>query len=705
MGNQSWATRIGVILAVAGSAIGLGNFLRFPGLAAQFEGGAFMIPYFVAFFLVGLPIAWVEWTMGRYGGTRGYNSMPGIFRVICKRHGASPYIGVLGLIIPVIIYMFYVYIEAWCLAFAIHFLMGSLNLGQDPDAYKNFTYNLVGIGENGAVFNQSWTQSILPFLLICVAINFFLIWRGLNKGIELFCQIALPMLVVLALIIMVHVLVLPRMSGGLAMTWNPNVPTQYLAAGDSALEGFLATNQARLMIEGAVEIDNVPEFEAELMNNGWLRPTNEDDRQAELIPWRHPDNDLGLVINELGQVALFREATIGQTKLLVWEPIDTFNQLRFSDVPLLILISKYDKDAPTTKQLSAGDVLLPDETTFIADAELSGWAPMSAGDIHGLWVHDQSKLRLDWLNDDRKVEVVQKPFFQRLFNAEMWIAAAGQILFSLTAGLGAIIVYASYLKRKDDVALSSMTAASGNGFAEVCIGGMVTIPIAFAVLGPARVNEVSNSLFSLGFIALPNVFAEMWMGQFFGFMFFFLLFLAAVTSSLSMLQPGIAFLEEAIGIGRRASVAILGIVTIMGMFFVVYFSKELKALDTLDYWIANLFIVLLALIQMVLFGWVLGIKKGMAEMEEGAEIKLPPGLGFVIKYVSPIFLITLFTWWIWDSFVKPIARGQGMPDRINDLLTNPVAQMSVGLIALVGLFFVLLTGEAKRRWARKESQS
>ncbi|MCX7887459.1 MAG: sodium:calcium symporter, partial [Verrucomicrobiae bacterium] len=58
--KEGWATRIGVILAVTGSAVGLGNFLRFPGKAAQYEGGAFMIPYFIALFLLGLPIAWAE---------------------------------------------------------------------------------------------------------------------------------------------------------------------------------------------------------------------------------------------------------------------------------------------------------------------------------------------------------------------------------------------------------------------------------------------------------------------------------------------------------------------------------------------------------------------------------------------------------------------------------------------------------------------
>ena len=69
--KQEWGTRLGVILAVAGSAVGLGNFLRFPGQAAANGGGAFMIPYFCALLFLGIPIGWAEWTMGRYGGRKG----------------------------------------------------------------------------------------------------------------------------------------------------------------------------------------------------------------------------------------------------------------------------------------------------------------------------------------------------------------------------------------------------------------------------------------------------------------------------------------------------------------------------------------------------------------------------------------------------------------------------------------------------------
>ncbi len=76
-----WGTRVGVILAVAGSAVGLGNFLRFPGQAAAHGGGAFMIPYICALLFLALPIGWAEWAMARHGGRKGFHSGPGIIGV------------------------------------------------------------------------------------------------------------------------------------------------------------------------------------------------------------------------------------------------------------------------------------------------------------------------------------------------------------------------------------------------------------------------------------------------------------------------------------------------------------------------------------------------------------------------------------------------------------------------------------------------
>jgi len=100
---------------MAGSAVGLGNFLRFPGQAASHGGGAFMIPYFVALVLIGIPLMWVEWAIGRYGGVRGHGTSPGIFRLLWPSR-FSKYLGVFGIALPLIVLIYYTYIESWALA-------------------------------------------------------------------------------------------------------------------------------------------------------------------------------------------------------------------------------------------------------------------------------------------------------------------------------------------------------------------------------------------------------------------------------------------------------------------------------------------------------------------------------------------------------------------------------------------------------------
>src|SRR5688572_17884246 len=126
-GGDQWTSRLGVILAVAGSAVGLGNFLRFPGQAAQNGGGAFMIPYFCALIFLGIPIGWAEWTMGRYGGRKGFHSAPGILGVIGK--GAiARYLGVVGVLIPLTVYFYYVFVESWCLGYCWKYVTGGIGI-------------------------------------------------------------------------------------------------------------------------------------------------------------------------------------------------------------------------------------------------------------------------------------------------------------------------------------------------------------------------------------------------------------------------------------------------------------------------------------------------------------------------------------------------------------------------------------------------
>ncbi len=567
-----------MILAVAGSAVGLGNFLRFPGQAAENGGGAFMVAYFISFLIIGLPVCWAEWTLGRHGGQRGYNGAPGVFLAAGKKNWMK-YFGVIGVIIPLVIYMYYVYIEAWCLGYAVNFLAGNMEFGSKEESTA-WWETFIGFEQDGGALTGFGMQSVGGFLILVFIINFILIYRGLSKGIEWFCKFAMPLLIFIALIVLVRVLTLPpdpenqenNVSTGLGYLWNP---------------------QKIILMERSLDADGNP------------------------------------AVDEKGEPQ-FQESRIIPPKEL---------------------------------------------EDFRAQAEA----------------------------EPEKYAIKELKLGERLLNPELWLDAAAQIFFSLSVGFGVIITYASYLRRKDDVVLSGLAATSTNEFCEVALGGLITVTAGIVFLGLSGVAGAGT--FDLGFKVLPMVFAQMPAGQIFGFLFFFLLFLAAVTSSLSMLQPGIAFLEESLSIDRKASVAILGFVTAVGCGFVVFFSKDVKALDHFDFWVGTLLLFVLATIQIIFFGWVMGIEKGFKEAHQGAAIRIPGFFKIIMKYVCPLFLVTIFILFLLVNVLGVDLSGQGKEQAltyyITDLLgtkdtpANNVAWLSIGLIVLVGALIAILVAHAR----------
>ena len=504
---MEWGTRVGVILAVSGSAVGLGNFLRFPGQAAAHGGGAFMIPYICALLLLALPIGWAEWAMARYGGERGFHSGPAILGLV-GRGRIARYFGIIAVLVPMVVYMYYVYIEAWCLRYAWEYLIGGIQLtGPIDQQVANaavFFGHATGTNTDG-VLNMS-----AVFWLIVVTINIILVFRGLSGGIEKFCQFALPAMAILAVIVLIRVLTLG--------TPHPD----------------------------------------------------------------HPDQN---VLNGLG---------------FLWNPD-----------------------------------------------------------------------------------------FSKLTDFETWLAAAGQVFFSLSVGFGVILNYASYLKKKDDIALSGFTASATNELFEVGFGGLITITAAFVFLGASGVGGG----FGLGFQTLPVVFAQMGgVGRWVGFAWFFLLFLAAITSSISMLQPVKTFFEEALAISSGKAIALVSVVCGLGSFWVMWFSKNMVALNTMDFWVGTFCIFLLATVQIICFGWVWGIKNGAAELDQGALMKIPRPFFFIMKYVAPAYLLVVLVGFIFSNGRSEAAA----------LVGNPVALWTVGVIGLVILLLIAMVAIGEKRWQAME---
>jgi NSS family neurotransmitter:Na+ symporter len=292
----------------------------------------------------------------------------------------------------------------------------------------------------------------------------------------------------------------------------------------------------------------------------------------------------------------------------------------------------------------------------------------------------------------------------QLRNPEMWLAAAGQILFSLSVGFGVIITYASYLHRNDDVVGSGLTAAGVNEFCEVGLGGFISVPAAFIFLGATGV--AGQATFQLGFNVLPLVFTQMPLPWLFGGLFFLLLFFAAITSSISMLQPGIAYLEEGFGLRRGPAVSVLAAITMIGTLIVVYFSRDLKALDTIDFWVGTFGIFVMAGILVIWFGWNGHFKANWEEMHRGAAFNVPKIFKVVIRWIAPAYLLIIFVLWAlfrcagWNPAEGTFTPSGHFLELVGSstVAPEPGAQMAVAFIAALFFGTIISVFFAARRW-------
>ncbi|MGD8331725.1 MAG: sodium:calcium symporter, partial [Acidobacteriota bacterium] len=157
--QEKWATRVGLVLAMAGNAVGLGNFLRFPVQAAQNGGGTFMIPYFISFLLLGIPMMWVEWAIGRYGGGHGHSSTPGMLERLWNNPLAK-YLGALGLFMPLTVMVYYTYVESWSLGYSLFSATGSYWGNDSFDATRAFLAGYQGIEANQYFNGIFWAYAL-----------------------------------------------------------------------------------------------------------------------------------------------------------------------------------------------------------------------------------------------------------------------------------------------------------------------------------------------------------------------------------------------------------------------------------------------------------------------------------------------------------------------------------------------------------------
>jgi SNF family Na+-dependent transporter len=512
MARDRWGSRLGIILAVAGSAIGLGNFLRFPGLVAQ-HGGAFMIPYLVALFLLGIPLMWIEWTIGRFGGGFEHSTAPGMFHSMWEKNRFIKYFGVIGIFGPVVIFIYYTYIESWLLGYGVFALAGKYSQLTTHGEMATLLDNYRGLGNTPDLFLLAYLFFVVTFVL-----NILVVYFGIKGGIETVCKWAMPVLFLLAIVLVVKVMMLP------------------------------------------------------------------------------------------------------------------------------------------------------------------------AGEHGGVW----DGFGFMW-----------NPKWSELTSARVWFEAAGQIFFTLSVGIGVILTYASYLRKTDDVALSGLTAAMTNEVAEVILGGSIVIPAAVVFFGAQATGQAANSNFDLGFMTMPLVLQKMAGGSIFGLCWFLLLFLAGITSSISLAQPAIAFLEDEFNLSKKKAVLLFAAVTFALCQAPIFFLGR-GVLGELDFWGGNFFLILFGTVEVILFAWVFGLDRAWTELHVGADITIPRFYRFIIKYITPAFLLFLLGFWLYDQWTPNVC----MADVRNKAPGNVpyIVGTRIGLAILFAAIAVMVWVAWRRRASRRGTE-
>ena len=202
--RASFSSKLGIILATAGSAVGLGNIWRFPYMTGQNGGAVFIMIYVLCVLLLGIPCMVSEFIIGRHGQANTARS----FR---KMSGGSPWmlIGYMGVLTGFLISSYYAVVSGWCLEYMWASLLGKLN--GDPE-YINTYF---------ATFSQDPVKPVFWTLIILLA-TYLIIENGVRDGIERASKLMMPVLFILLLVIVVASCMLPNADKGIEFLFKPD---------------------------------------------------------------------------------------------------------------------------------------------------------------------------------------------------------------------------------------------------------------------------------------------------------------------------------------------------------------------------------------------------------------------------------------------------------------------------------------------------
>ncbi|AXQ20722.1 sodium-dependent transporter [Acinetobacter wuhouensis] len=205
--RESWSARSGFILAAIGSAVGLGNIWRFPYVAYENGGGAFLVPYLIAIFAAGLPLLFLDYAVGH----KFRKAPPTAYKKLMN----SEALGWWQVMVTLVIGIYYASVLSWAGSYMYYSIGQQWGANTEDFFFKSYLANGEGLA-------MGFVPTLFFGLVIVWAVVMFILYGGVRRGVELANKIFMPLLVILFSILVIQAIRLPGAAEGLNAFFTPN---------------------------------------------------------------------------------------------------------------------------------------------------------------------------------------------------------------------------------------------------------------------------------------------------------------------------------------------------------------------------------------------------------------------------------------------------------------------------------------------------
>ena len=295
------------------------------------------------------------------------------------------------------------------------------------------------------------------------------------------------------------------------------------------------------------------------------------------------------------------------------------------------------------------------------------------------------------------LEALFKPDFSKILSHSIWVSAYAQVFFSTTLAVGVMIAYGSYLHDKADIVNSAFITVFANSSFDLIAGVLV-----FSTLG-YLVNSIGVEFTSFGtgagvaFIAFPIAISTMSQNVvvqgLLGFVFFFCLFIAGLSSSISMLESFSTAALDKFKISREKLVTIISLVGFVGSACFASYAGFNYILDIVDAYVGNIVIAGLGLVEVILISYIYGTDKLREEANAFSDFKVGKWWDYLLRYFTPLLL------------------GAVVITNLFNLVTDLFSQDMVGILSNIvfgwGTVLIMIGASVlfyKRKWTADANQ-